>query len=499
MMREDWQELLPFYVAGTLSEAGQRKLERYLEDSPECRAALAEWQIIGKAVRSQASQWARDLPPLSERVRASARAPKTQPHMDAVHADETVRTSAVRMPLDQPVPVVMPRHPARSVQRDRQAYRRSFPITLVASIAVMVVFGGLFLMFSRPVGDDPQFGAAGEATTTAVASSTPLTIPGTPTPQPESSLAQVTATQPVWMTNTPVLLQQMMDECVVSSATDQPVQIYEAPDYESSITGRLDPGEAVRVNVVDSSGWYELIRVPDGILGWVRAMEVTLAGECDQIPEPTPTAVAQLVEEVCEMASRDGQQADLYFEPDPSASVIVAIEHFTTAYPVGRLENGEWYRVRYDDLGAVWIGWVNSTDAEFSAECARLDIVNDILPTPAQEPAIPTSTDVSVAELQLFRVIDDTAIAPGISVTLEWQATGVPRVSIELYSATVDPADYGTAQPLAVQKNLLAEGSLDFLIPPNYSLDEAIFVLILGSYDESPRTPAGIVTVQINQ
>ncbi len=65
-MHKRWQDLLPFYVAGTLSASEEIRLEEHLSHCTECRAALADWQAVCSAVRSEmAARWVRTCPPRS--------------------------------------------------------------------------------------------------------------------------------------------------------------------------------------------------------------------------------------------------------------------------------------------------------------------------------------------------------------------------------------------------------------------------------------------------
>ncbi|MCC6805463.1 MAG: zf-HC2 domain-containing protein, partial [Anaerolineae bacterium] len=67
-MHNNWEEMLPFYIAGTLPKNDLRRLENHLAGCAECRKSLAEWQRIADAVREDAASQMRDLPPLAPRV-----------------------------------------------------------------------------------------------------------------------------------------------------------------------------------------------------------------------------------------------------------------------------------------------------------------------------------------------------------------------------------------------------------------------------------------------
>jgi Putative zinc-finger len=61
-MADRWEELLPFYVAGTLDPAKRAALERHMDGCTTCRRALNEWILISEGVRAEADSWVRTLP-----------------------------------------------------------------------------------------------------------------------------------------------------------------------------------------------------------------------------------------------------------------------------------------------------------------------------------------------------------------------------------------------------------------------------------------------------
>ncbi len=75
-MSHNWQELLPFYVAGTLSVEQRNVLETHLKTCPDCRARLKEWQMIAKGTRAEA-RGRGEQPPAFDLVRIkSAKLPQ---------------------------------------------------------------------------------------------------------------------------------------------------------------------------------------------------------------------------------------------------------------------------------------------------------------------------------------------------------------------------------------------------------------------------------------
>ena len=72
-MHEQWRDLVPFYVAGTLPAGDRAAVEEHLAECAECREVLREWRLVAAAAQSETSERAIELPPLSAAVRASLR------------------------------------------------------------------------------------------------------------------------------------------------------------------------------------------------------------------------------------------------------------------------------------------------------------------------------------------------------------------------------------------------------------------------------------------
>lgn len=74
-MAENWQEIVPFYVAGVLSPEEKAAFEAFLRTSPEGRKAVEEWREIARGVWQDVAARSRHLPPLSAGFRAQLRPP----------------------------------------------------------------------------------------------------------------------------------------------------------------------------------------------------------------------------------------------------------------------------------------------------------------------------------------------------------------------------------------------------------------------------------------
>lgn len=155
MHSQQWEELIPFYVAQTLSRREQQALERHLATCETCRRAVADWRKIGSAVRAEAASQLRDLPPLSPMLRAAMSGTTGQP--------EALR------PLQPYAP---------PGQRANVARRVVAPLTLAAAVITVVLFGLLIVNLSqRQNPDDLQSGSSvtlgnGETTITPTPTAT---------------------------------------------------------------------------------------------------------------------------------------------------------------------------------------------------------------------------------------------------------------------------------------------------------------------------------------
>ncbi|MBN2471473.1 MAG: zf-HC2 domain-containing protein, partial [Anaerolineae bacterium] len=56
-MHTRWQEMLPYYLNGTLSPEDRAALETHLAGCPACRRELEEWRLIGGVVREEVRDW----------------------------------------------------------------------------------------------------------------------------------------------------------------------------------------------------------------------------------------------------------------------------------------------------------------------------------------------------------------------------------------------------------------------------------------------------------
>lgn len=513
-MQNNWQDLIPFYVAGTLDDEDRQQLERILAESEEARAALAEWQLIGDFVRSEAAMWSRGLPPLSTEVREATRSvPATRPNIPKVVLPDLSQDAS---PLTREVLKFPDSAQIKSSQAHPSSQRQiRIPFTLVASVLVVVIFGGL--LFANLIGntDQGQTGASqvadsglaagletsileptstqsdlGILTEPVVPSVTNTEIP-LPTPTNASVDTLVTQPSPSW---TP-----LPNECVAYAVASS-AQVYAAANGESDVLATLPSGEYRRVATFQDAdgGWYELIRISGGLLGWVRSSDIQLNGPCSDLAMPSQTPSSTSTSTACMLTPVDNTDALIYQEPSRESTVLQTIANFAIVEAQERTNTG-WYYVVYNANG-LWVGWVNAADANFSAGCESLPLT-----TVSTETPVPLDQDHSASPtpstpvLRSFDVIDDATAAPGEAITLAWVVDNASRVSIEFYGGDVDPGDYGIAEPLSVSNNLAPTGSLDVVIPAQYTQSTAVFVLVLESIPDGERGPTSIVTVVVEQ
>ncbi len=118
-MHNPWEEMIPFYIAGTLPRTDSQRLERHLSGCDECRHSLESWRAIAGVVRAQASGQMRDLPPLSPRVLEQA--------AQSGRGRRSTMTSAY----------------AAAPEPRRYG---SLPVTMIAAVITVVMFGGLLAL-----------------------------------------------------------------------------------------------------------------------------------------------------------------------------------------------------------------------------------------------------------------------------------------------------------------------------------------------------------------
>lgn len=393
-MHDQWQDLIPFYIAGTLSAYERAALEQHLAQCDVCRTAASEWALIADAVRSEADAWARPLPPLSKGVR-----------QDVLNS-KSARNGSIGRTLPPPsqYPPIYQRPPVTPFPR-----RRTWvPATLVAMLAAVLVFGGLLVMMAArqnpaatPDFAGPGTGVArlsqepdrssplplvtntprggGDLGILPVNTPTPLSTPSPAPSSPPSAEPPVAALQSSSATaTTGPYTAPLPDRCTVTPATGSPVLIYRWPHVEQT-NGQINPGEYYISWVYTEDGWYQVGRPGGGLGGWVRSSEVMLNGPCDQmmLPSATPSVSPH---ETCLVGSTSADRlVSIYAGPGRGYQILNAISQYNTAEAIARSDNG-WYRVRFSvPPQTIVIGWVAAEDAGadvYGALCSQLPMLS---------------------------------------------------------------------------------------------------------------------------
>lgn len=403
-MRDRFEELLPYYVAQTLSEADRRAVEQYLRESKAARQSLAEWRAIARAIQAEATSHANQLPPLSPRLRAAIQQPQS-----AVSLEATV--------------------PVRSLpslaETQRQVRGWRLPVTLAAALITMILFGGLvaFMVTRTPPQDASLSEGNGVSVALVTQTVTPLqptvtatVIPAQPAVRDDMGILSVPfdpgapaspttalsnaaaaaatpgigggqlppATIPDHAADTAPSLEIAplsagsnlnSNECLVSSRTGADVPVHRQASLDSEAVDTLRSGEVMRLWVTTGAGWYQVGRIGAGIAGWVPAGSVQLNGPCDTLPQPSPTMTGTLViDEVCTARSPDGAVVNMLAGPGADYEMLNAFGGGDAPRVLARSDTG-WYRLALSIGGAVWYGWVMAAQIDLRGQCDMLPLM----------------------------------------------------------------------------------------------------------------------------
>lgn len=307
-MHEQWQDLMPFYLAGTLSRAEAAALESHLAGCAECQLALNEWRIIAEVVKAEGQMRARALPPLAKSTRESIKQENTAAQNGRV----------LSLPTQPNQPAVKFRQPAATLKAMKPIRTRQtrFPVTMAAAAVIVFVLGGILIFaMSRPPADE-NFADENESIA-ALPSYTPrIRLTETPTvtitPTQEQELGIISTARPpstfvpstlpsgagggiggggfVPQTITSALVapESVLEGCAITNITTFAQKIYQSPDVTSLQVGLLNPQETLAV-FQRSADWYNVIGTDNRIFGWIYGDGLSLTDACVSLPQPTPT------------------------------------------------------------------------------------------------------------------------------------------------------------------------------------------------------------------
>lgn len=428
--QQKWYDLLPLYVEGQLPPSEAREMERRLANDVALHAAYEEWQLIAGAVRDDAAYWAAKLPPLSAQVKAQlSLSQSTQPNL----AKPAEPTRVMQMPTQQmarpqsndgfePTEVSLG-YRALSYNQNVTPVRR-FPFSGLAAAAILL-FVGAFIFYvatgldgndgsgqsnvSLSKGDDhtptitPFFnGATALPTNTVIPTDTPsteilptiTTIAPTRTPLPpptdppsdfdagvqgfdasstglgggggNATTSSMTMASPV-DANAP---------CTATALTEQPVTIYRAP-FGVPIQRQIYAGEQWNVVTRTETDWYQVVSPFSPYeRGWAYSYEISLSGNCSNIPEPSPTqATDSAAVAGCTASSVvAGTTFNVYSGPGVDYPLMNTIYNAD----VDAASDNGWVRVvvAIGSNGTTY-GWVSQAEVNLSGNsCGSLPIIS---------------------------------------------------------------------------------------------------------------------------
>ncbi|MEP7291615.1 MAG: SH3 domain-containing protein [Chloroflexota bacterium] len=290
-MHKTWEEMLPFYAAGSLPKADVTRLEFHLAHCNECSKSLEDWRRIAGAVRAEASSQMRDLPPL---------------------ADELLQ--AISQPTGSP-PQYRDVLPIRQVSasRDERKGRRfsATSVTLVAAAFTVLLLGGLLALLVMNGTQQPSTGVALLPSETATAT---LDATGQPETQATQLQPQIIVIEPsetlthllptaLPPTNTPTRLaptppptfsaeQALVQISAVTGAgctleavipRGSVINLYARPRTDSTVLTTISAAEELTALATSDNSWYQL-QSALGNVGWVQQGLVAASGNCDGLP-----------------------------------------------------------------------------------------------------------------------------------------------------------------------------------------------------------------------
>ncbi len=544
MHNKHWEDLIPFYVAGSLVGQELNAFEAHIAHCDQCKYLVNDWRGIAAAVWQNAQEGTHELPPLSQEVRRDVRD-------TSVQRQAQVSAKLKNSTSDKIVQLSMQSVSSPSNQVFSSRSRRAFqiPVTLVAvSIAIFLVVGLLVIMSTAPQnGDDNSAtsiaGLSSGATETQSATITQTNVPlASSTPSPSTQVTLSSAYIPSISPNsaqssgtvistpsggvgggqaespldqsftnngdivsTPVF---QNSACYALNSQEASVNIYEFAGIQHNLVGQLNPGDRVEVYVVSSNGWYQTLRISDQFTqrGWIDGDLVQLEGLCDSLPLPTPTRSTMITpsNQQCLISSANGDAISIYAGPGDSYDILTTMSLQATANAQAVSDNS-WYRVSYTALSINWLGWVNGDDVALNFNCDDLPLITSqnyppettpVLTQEARTPTVATEVFASPEVVQFMTL--DRDVSPGSQVTLRWETRNAENIWIEYHlpSQNMFAEDY---EPLRVYSDLSPTGTISIRVPIDYDANSIAFSLIVDTYNNIGRTLGATVLVDVAQ
>ncbi len=336
-MHNAWEEMIPFYIAGTLPRADALRLEQHLAQCAQCRQALDEWQRIAAAVRADAASQMRGLPPLSPRVIAVA------------NGQAIGRYGAASQM----------RHPSRAATTS---------LTLMAAVFTVVLLGGLlaFMVLNGALRREAeQVVLAPSMTPSAV---NPTLLSGTQ--QPQIIIIEPSET-PLRPLSTPVIIVPPTSALVTRVAL-APLLATRAPLLVLPPT--LPPTQAVA----------QPTQAPLGQGGDGDSASFSL------LQSATCTAHVALSTGI----------ASLYTSTSTTSPIMATVAQTDDLVVLARSSNG-WLQVQYSAHSTLLTGWVQQELVYAAGNCDTLPLIDSttsVSPSPSASPTVlpfPTPSPIS--------------------------------------------------------------------------------------------------------
>ena len=424
MSHQPMQDMIPFYLNGTLPDAQRRQFEQALQQQPELQTELEEWRVLADAVYLEALNRSKKLPPVSaglvEALTAGDGAFAPTDH-EAHNPDVPIPAPPSNPALFTRLPRTQPDAPTPVDRGRRVTNAIGAAVTLGAAAAIVLVVGLLLVAMNPGDDNDGTPIAAAQvteevgSTTEEAASSAPAAITATPRPLVSVTLAQVqppTAIIPPTMTNVPptnitvptvtserpkgggaadsnsAAAQSQPGNCYVQRAEGAPrLPIYQFANKNADVIGALLAGEQLETWIVTetASGAFYQVFLPKSRIrsGWVDANEVDLfgpgGGTCNQLVSPTPTDPADVGNlptaiadsSVCRVSSSTGDAVAILASPQAGSNVLGNLPFGDLALAHETYSDSEtlWYAVI---LPGVTSGWMREDGLILNGNCAAL-------------------------------------------------------------------------------------------------------------------------------